>query len=398
MDGAAKPLMVVRLCRKGIESYEEGPLLAGFMMNRLYFLSAGVALKPIAWLILSTSLSAPAWGQSGAVHIGFEEEQAAARAAQVRAEKLAHQEAAKEARLQVLAVELAKRQEAIVDLQSRQGIYDQSLIEAYDYVARLYNELEDYESAAGALGEALQISRINSGLYSEQQLPLVQALIDARSRIEQWQEVDDLAHLTHHISQRLYALSDRQYLSAAQDYGEWKLRVIRENLLQQNSRGLMNTTEDLSSFYEFVISGLEREADVDARGMMALLQGKSQADIVMARSIASTPYNYFQGTESQYITQSRCQNRRNAAGQVVRQCANVQVENPRYRQSQQEAKRMALYRHTSAINRSLERMRTLYRSNTRLSVSEKQELDSVVRQLQTEADTLRRVRPRGVLF
>ena len=160
----------------------------------------------------------------------------------------------------------------------------------------------------------------------------------------------------------------------------------------------MNTTEDLSSFYEFVISGLEREADADARGVMALLQGKSQADLVMARNIASTPYNYFQGTESQYITQSRCQNRRNAAGQVVRQCVNVQVENPRYRQSQQEAKRMALYRHTNAIDRSLERMRTLYSSDRRLSVSEKQEFDVVVRQLQTEADALRRVRPSGFLF
>ena len=367
-------------------------------MNRLYFPNAGVALRAIAWLAFAVSLSTHAWGQSGAAYIGSEDEQAAARAAQVEAEELSRQEAAKEARFRELAVELAKRQEAIVDLQSRHGIYDQSLIEAYDDAARLYLELEDYESAAGALGEALQISRINSGLYSEQQLPLVKALINARSRIGQWQEVDDLAHLTHHISQRLYALSDRHYLSAAQDYGEWKLRVIRENLLQQNSRGLMNTSEDLSSFYNFVISGLEREADVDARGMMALLQGKSQADIVMARNIANTPYDYFQGTESQYITQSRCQNRRNAAGEMVRQCVNVQVENPRYRQSQQEAKRMALYRHTSAINRSLERMRALYSSDNRLSASEKKELDAVVRQLQTEADTLRRVRPSGFLF
>ncbi|MEC7684792.1 MAG: hypothetical protein VX862_01025, partial [Pseudomonadota bacterium] len=162
-------------------------------MNRLYFPNAEVALKLIAWLVFAFSLSNHAWGQSGAAQIGFQEEQTAARAAQFRAEELARQEAAKEARFRELAVELAKRQEAIVDLQSRQGIYDQSLIEAYDDAARLYLELEDYESAAGALGEALQISRINSGLYSEQQLPLVKALIDARSSSGQWQEVDDLA-------------------------------------------------------------------------------------------------------------------------------------------------------------------------------------------------------------
>ena len=92
------------------------------MMNRLYFPNAGVALRPIAWLAFAVSLSTHAWGQSGATHIGFEEEQAAARAAQVKAEELARQEAAKEARFRDLAVELAKRQEAIVDLQSRQDL------------------------------------------------------------------------------------------------------------------------------------------------------------------------------------------------------------------------------------------------------------------------------------
>ena len=60
----------------------------------------------------------------------------------------------------------------------------------------------------------------------------------------------------------------------------------------------MNTTEDLSSFYEFVISGLEREADADARGVMALLQGKSQADLVMARNIASTPIIIFRALKA----------------------------------------------------------------------------------------------------
>ncbi len=53
--------------------------MSGFMMNRLYFPNAEVALKPIAWLVFAFSLSTHAWGQSGAAHIGFEEEQTAAR-------------------------------------------------------------------------------------------------------------------------------------------------------------------------------------------------------------------------------------------------------------------------------------------------------------------------------
>ena len=372
------------------------------MMNRIIFPVADGGLKLTFCLICSLYLSASAsvadFDQPSATHAGFEEEQAAARAASIQAEKLAGKASANEARLQELAIELGKRQELIFDLQSQRGIYDNSLIEAYDDVARLYLDLEDYERAAETFGEALQIARINSGLYSERQLPLIDALIENRSHLEQWQEVDDLAHLAHHISQRLYRLNDRRYLAAAQNYGQWKLRVISENLLKQNVRGLMKTTEDLISFYDFIISGLEHETDLDTQGLISLLRGKSQADIVMARSIASTPYGYFQGTESQYITQVRCQNRRNAAGQLVRQCANVQVENPRYRQSQQEAKRMALYRHTDAIDRSLERMLNLSAASSQISAAEKQELDETVRKLKMEADSMRRARPSGFLF
>ena len=112
--------------------------MSAYSVIRLCFSSAAVALKFAARLIFSVSLSASVLGQSGGAHVGFEEEQAAAKAAQVRAEKLARKEAAKEARMQELAGELAKRQEAIVDLQSQRGIYDQSLIEAYDDVTMRY--------------------------------------------------------------------------------------------------------------------------------------------------------------------------------------------------------------------------------------------------------------------
>ncbi|MGB0322512.1 MAG: hypothetical protein ACPGAF_09335 [Pseudohongiellaceae bacterium] len=78
-------------------------------MNRLVFPCAAVALKFTAWLIFSVSLSASVWGQSGGAHVGFEEDQAAAKAAQIRAEKLARQQAEKEARLQELAGELARK-------------------------------------------------------------------------------------------------------------------------------------------------------------------------------------------------------------------------------------------------------------------------------------------------
>ena len=354
----------------------------------------------VAWTVTCVAQEAEqsAVGASVAAGIGAEEEQAAVEAAQAKAERAAEDVARQEARARELAQELNQRQRAIENLQSEQGIYDPSLIEAYDDIARLHIELEDYGSAAQALDQALQIARINTGLYSEQQLPLIDDLIDNYGRLQEWGEVDDLVHLNHHISSRLYALVDSQYLDAADEYGRWKLRVLQENLLQLNARGLMNTAEDLSRFYGRLIMNVEFAEDVAPEDLISLLNGKTRADMALARNVANTPDTYFQGTESRYITQQRCQTRRNAAGQLVRQCVNVQVENPRYRQSQRDAKRMALYRHTSEIDRTLERLRILKDSSNKLTASQRAELETQITQLQLEADSLQRRRPGGFRF
>lgn len=302
------------------------------------------------------------------------------------------------ARVQALSRELAVRQQAIQDLQSEQGIYFPGLIEAYSDIARLQVELEDFESATQSLNDALQIARINTGLYSEQQLPLIDELIDQNLRTKDWEEVDDLVHLDHHISSRVYDQLGKDYLAAADDYGKWKLRVLQENLLSLSSQSLINAAEDLSDFYGKILLNVEFADEVSADDLLNLLRGKSQADMSLARTIASTPYTYFQGTASRYVTQTRCENRRNSTGRIVRQCYNVQVENPRYRQSQRDAKRFMLNRHTREVDQIIERMQLIRASNNDLSATERQQLDVQIAQLRAESEAVRRAGSRGFRF
>lgn len=313
------------------------------------------------------------------------------------AEELAA-EAERNARLQELARELDVRRRAIEDLQSEQGIYYPGLVEAHSDIARLQIEMEDFDGAVQSLNDALQIARINSGLYSEQQLPLIDELIDQNLKREDWQEVDDLVHLDHHISSRVYENADSEYLAAADDYGKWKLRVLQENLLSLNSQGLINTAEDLSDFYGRIIVNVEFAEELDANDLLRLLEGKSRADLSLARSVASTPYSYFQGTASRYVTQQRCSNQRAPNGQLVRQCYNVQVENPRYRQSQRDAKRFALNRHSQEISKIIERMELIRMSDNGLSTAQRQQLDLQIGQLRAEAEAVRRLGFRGYRF
>ena len=318
--------------------------------------------------------------------------------ASIEAADAAEERAVSEARALEISGELQARQLALEDIQSELGIYDAALIEAYADFAAFYMELEDYPNAVRLYGEALQIARINTGLYSEQQLPIIGALIDNNGKLREWDAVDDLQQLNYHISSRLYDLGDAEYLAAVEDFGSWKLRVIRENLLALSNRGLLNTAEDLSDFYERVIDSAELETDIEQERLLKMIYGKSLADLTVARSVALTPYTAFEGTASRYVTQTRCQSVRNSAGQVVRQCYNVQVENPRYRQSQRDAKQMFLSRYTREINRSIERLYYILDTSTELSLAERQQLEVQIAELQTEAEQLLRASRRTSVF
>ena len=301
-----------------------------------------------------------------------------------------------EARALEISRELSTRQTAIENIQSDLGIYDPSLIEAYGDMGRFYSELEDYENAIRLYTEALQIARINTGLYSPEQIPILDSLIEVNSRSTDWQEVDDFQELHYLINSRIYGFTEIEYIAAAETYGAWKLRLVRENLLDQSRFSLLNTAENLSDFYARTIERLELIPDVRQEDLITVIYGKSQTDLTLARVVASTPYTAFEGTESQFISQVRCTNVRTVSGQVSRQCYTVQVENPRYRLSQRDAKRFALQRHTRDISRAIERLEGIKNASSELTSGERQEIDNQIALLVTESEQL--VRSSGRLF
>ena len=286
--------------------------------------------------------------------------------------------------------ELDLRRQAIDEMQGSQGIYSPQLQEAYGDLAALHAEVEDFESAIRVYTDALQISRINTGLYSDEQLPIIASLIQSNSKLSNWEETDDLHELRYHISSRFYELGDLAYIEAAENYGEWKLRLLRQNLLDLGYRAYSRNAEDLSDFYERLLDNLEIQTDTRPENLLGIITGKSETDLVLARAIASTPYTAFEGTLSRYLNQQRCRNVQNAAGQRVRECVNVQVENPRYRQSQVDAKQLAMNRRTRAVQESIDRLKQIYDQSADLGGLERGKLETQIAELEAQAFQLLR--------
>ena len=303
-----------------------------------------------------------------------------------------------EERIIELNREIESSRAGIEEIQTNAGIYDQSLIEAYWSLAEFYSELEDYQSASDILLDALQVARINMGLYSSEQIPLVRLLIENEVKEQDWRAADDFYELEYLIASRAFSPRDTKYLEALQLYGTWKLRVVRENLFNQSGQSLILTAGEISSFYGRVISKVEEETGLQNKSLLDVLYAKTQIDMTLARYVSSMPYTNFQGTASPFINQTRCRNMRNPQGQVVRQCYSVQVENPRYRQSQREAKRFALSRHTRAVSQSIGKLESIRNNSTDLTKGEKQNIDMQISQLVIESERLLRGSEKPYLF
>jgi len=114
--------------------------------------------------------------------------------------------------------------------------------------------------------------------------------------------------------------------------------------------------------------------------------------------VANTPYNYFPATVRRFVNQMRCRVVRVPNGQPVQQCANVQVENPRYRDSQRNSKRTTLTRYSNAINNGIERLTAIRDSGDGLPGEALAQIDSQIAQLQAQYQEYSRRGRRDFLF
>ena len=296
------------------------------------------------------------------------------------------------------SLELDRYTRSIQDIESSLGIYSPALVEAYSDLGTFYFEIGDYEQAANVYRQALQVARINSGLKSENQLPVIDQIISSSVAQGDWQSTDDMHHLRFYVKNQILEPSDPRFVDAIDEMGRWKLRALRENLLGRGYRNLTEEASDLSELYQDGIARVLGAASFSETSLLPLYQGKSLADIEIARYLASTPYQYFKGTVNEFIYQRVCNNVRDAQGNIVRNCYSVRRENPRYRQSQQDAKRLAVYRSVRAVEGSIDNLNTILASNNDIPPPQREEVTSQIRQMQVEFDRITRDTRRRLLF
>ena len=138
---------------------------------------------------------------------------------------------------------VSEYEQTIDQLQSEFGPYDQRLIEPLAGLSRTLIESGNHDDALPLLDQQLQIHRISNGLYSAEQIPVIQTLLQLRSTDGQWEDVSDTLQYLSWVYQRDNTLPPPEQLAGLKQLGDWHLRALGHDSREREALHLLQLSK-----------------------------------------------------------------------------------------------------------------------------------------------------------
>ncbi len=113
--------------------------------------------------------------------------------------------------------------DAVQKLEAQGGAYDAALSEQLLGLGAAYQAAGRHADAAEVLSRAAHITRVNEGLYSTSDLPILERLIESYSALGEWDGVGSSYQQMFQIHRRNYGDSDERMLPALQRLSSWHM-------------------------------------------------------------------------------------------------------------------------------------------------------------------------------
>lgn len=280
-------------------------------------------------------------------------------------------------------------QAQLTELNNELGTYDPAFIELQEDLGRTYLELEEFELAHGVLEQAMQLVRVNDGLYGERQVALLKSLVQANIGLQAWEQVDIYAHLLFDLEARMHVPSSKAYAEALISLSDWRLRASRYNLLSRpGSQQGVHALQELQQQHEKAL-GFARERD-DIEQQWSLLYAMAAADVEMARHFNYQTLSEFNSPAPRYVNQTVCRTVPNGSGGFQRVCWQERVSNPDYLYSASSQRRTQTERVRMDLQATVREMEALVADNPEFAASHAHETDQGLRSIDKAIKALQR--------
>jgi len=135
---------------------------------------------------------------------------------------------AKEQKLEAFRnIDLYHRQ--IGELESDEGVYGGTLVEKLSSLGLAYQQAGQHEKAIDVFKRAIHLNRVNDGLYTTSQVPIVLYQIASHVTLGQWKEVSDKHEYLYWLSSQNYGKNDPRMIPTLNRLSKWHLQAYSMN-------------------------------------------------------------------------------------------------------------------------------------------------------------------------
>lgn len=132
--------------------------------------------------------------------------------------------------------DVARYQAAIARLQGEHGVYDHRLNEQLLGLGLAHQANGDHAAAVGAFKQSLQITRVNKGLHTLDQVPVLELMIESNQARRAWARVDDNFHYLYWIHRRSLGADSLELVPVLDRVARWHLAAYYGALDEQEAR------------------------------------------------------------------------------------------------------------------------------------------------------------------
>jgi len=115
---------------------------------------------------------------------------------------------------------------AIAAIERDGGAWDQALTEELSALGRVQQEQGIHAEAISTLTRAMHINRINDGLHTLAQVPVVERMIESYAAMGDWASVDLYQNYLFFVQQKAYGSDDPRIIPVLNSLGQWNIEAF----------------------------------------------------------------------------------------------------------------------------------------------------------------------------
>jgi tetratricopeptide (TPR) repeat protein len=137
--------------------------------------------------------------------------------------------------------DIGSYEQALEELEYEGGAWSQDVAQELETLGALLQQQGQYEQAIKVFDRAVHINRVNFGLFSPQQVPLVERVVEGHVALGQWKDADEHQQYAFYVQTKAYGANDPRMIAVFEDMARWNVTSFYRGIDPDPTLRLMQT-------------------------------------------------------------------------------------------------------------------------------------------------------------